>query len=178
MTVLAVARRYGLSWHRVMGLVLAEGRHLVRHRQRRPCRVLLFEEKSMRNSHGQFSTLGRVEFKTRQRGDVMPAQQVPASERFCEASDQILGESSDRRALVIRVSDASDTALPAVSARLNRFFSSSDRREDSGQGPPQGALRAAIRVAGEDPDACRHPRPVRRDRPRPLVPGRARAAWS
>jgi len=49
MTVLAVARRYGLSWHRVMGLVAAEGRLLARHRRRRPCRVLLVDEKSMRS---------------------------------------------------------------------------------------------------------------------------------
>lgn len=57
MTVLAVARRYGLSWHRVMGLVLAEGRLLARHRRRRPCRVLLVDEKSMRKGQGQFSTI-------------------------------------------------------------------------------------------------------------------------
>jgi transposase len=57
MTVLAVARRYGLSWHRVMGLVLAEGRLLARHRRRRPCRVLLVDEKSMCKGQGQFSTI-------------------------------------------------------------------------------------------------------------------------
>ena len=57
MTVLAVARRYGLSWHRVMGLVLAEGRLLARHRRRRPCRVLLVDEKSMRKGQGQYSTI-------------------------------------------------------------------------------------------------------------------------
>lgn len=57
MTVLAVARRYGLSWHRVMALVLAEGRLLARHRRRRPCRVLLVDEKSMRKGRGQFSTV-------------------------------------------------------------------------------------------------------------------------
>jgi len=57
MTVLAVARRYGLSWHRVMGLVLDEGRLLARHRRRRPCRVLLVDEKSMRKGHGQYSTI-------------------------------------------------------------------------------------------------------------------------
>lgn len=57
MTVLAVARRYGLSWHRVMALVLAEGHHLARHRRRGPCRVLLVDEKSMRKGRGQFSTI-------------------------------------------------------------------------------------------------------------------------
>jgi transposase len=57
MTVLAVARRYGLSWHRVMGLVAAEGRLLARHRRRRPCRVLLVDEKSMRKGQGQYSTI-------------------------------------------------------------------------------------------------------------------------
>lgn len=57
MTVAAVARRYGLSWHRVMGLVVAEGRLIARHRRRRPCRVLLVDEKSMRKGRGQFSTI-------------------------------------------------------------------------------------------------------------------------
>ncbi len=57
MTVAAVARRYGLSWPRVMALVLAEGHHLARHRRRRPCRVLLVDEKSMRKGRGQFSTI-------------------------------------------------------------------------------------------------------------------------
>lgn len=57
MTVLAVARRYGLSWHRVMALVAAEGRLVARHRRRRPCRVLLVDEKSMRKGQGQYSTI-------------------------------------------------------------------------------------------------------------------------
>ena len=57
MTVAAVARRHGLSWHRVMRLVLAEGELLARARRRRPCRVLLVDEKSMRKGRGQFSTI-------------------------------------------------------------------------------------------------------------------------
>ncbi len=57
MTVSAVARRHGLSWHRVMRLVLAEGELLARARRRRPCRVLLVDEKSMRKGRGQFSTI-------------------------------------------------------------------------------------------------------------------------
>ena len=57
MTVAAVARRHGLSWHRVMKLVLAEGELLARARRRRPCRVLLVDEKSMRKGRGQFSTI-------------------------------------------------------------------------------------------------------------------------
>jgi transposase len=57
MTVAAVARRHRLSWHRVMRLVLAEGELLARARRRRPCRVLLVDEKSMRKGRGQFSTI-------------------------------------------------------------------------------------------------------------------------
>ena len=57
MTVAAVARRHHLSWHRVMRLVLAEGELLARARRRRPCRVLLVDEKSMRKGRGQFSTI-------------------------------------------------------------------------------------------------------------------------
>ncbi len=56
MTVLAVARRYGLSWHRVMALVAAEGQLLAGHRRRRR-RVLLVDEKSMRKGQGQYSTI-------------------------------------------------------------------------------------------------------------------------
>lgn len=57
MTIAAVARRHRLSWHRVMRLVLAEGELLARARRRRPCRVLLVDEKSMRKGRGQFSTI-------------------------------------------------------------------------------------------------------------------------
>ena len=57
MTIAAVARRHRLSWHRVMKLVLAEGELLARARRRRPCRVLLVDEKSMRKGRGQFSTI-------------------------------------------------------------------------------------------------------------------------
>lgn len=57
MTVLATARRHQLSWHRVMALVLDHARLLGRHRRRRPCRVLLVDEKSMRKGRGQFSTI-------------------------------------------------------------------------------------------------------------------------
>ena len=57
MTILAVARRHRLSWHAVMGLVLAHGALLARARRRRPCRVLLVDEKSMRKGHGQYSTI-------------------------------------------------------------------------------------------------------------------------
>lgn len=45
MTVAATARSYRLSWHRVMTVVLVEGGLLARHRRRRPCRVLLVDEK-------------------------------------------------------------------------------------------------------------------------------------
>ncbi|MCA1709386.1 MAG: ISL3 family transposase, partial [Actinobacteria bacterium] len=57
MTILAVARRHGLSWHAVMRLVAAHGALLARARRRRPCRVLLVDEKSMRKGQGQYSTI-------------------------------------------------------------------------------------------------------------------------
>jgi transposase len=57
MTIAAVARRHQLSWHRVMSLVLVEAEGLARARRRRPCRVLLVDEKSMRKGRGQFSTI-------------------------------------------------------------------------------------------------------------------------
>ena len=57
MTIVAVARRHRLSWHLVMKLVLAEAESAGRARRRRPCRVLLVDEKSMRKGRGQFSTI-------------------------------------------------------------------------------------------------------------------------
>jgi len=57
MSISAACRRYGLSWHRVMGLVLAHGALLARLRRRRPCRVLLVDEKAMRKGRGNFSTI-------------------------------------------------------------------------------------------------------------------------
>ncbi|MGH8914612.1 MAG: ISL3 family transposase [Acidimicrobiia bacterium] len=57
MTVSAVARRYGLGWHQVMALVLAHGKVLAKARRRRPCRVLLVDEKAMRKGRGNFSTI-------------------------------------------------------------------------------------------------------------------------
>lgn len=57
MTILAVARRHGVSWYAVMRLVVAHGTLLARARRRRPCRVLLVDEKSMRKGQGQYSTI-------------------------------------------------------------------------------------------------------------------------
>ncbi|MGH9165713.1 MAG: ISL3 family transposase [Acidimicrobiales bacterium] len=57
MTILAVARRHGLSWYAVMRLVVTHASLLARARRRRPCRVLLVDEKSMRKGQGQYSTI-------------------------------------------------------------------------------------------------------------------------
>lgn len=57
MTVQAARKRHGLSWHTVMGLVLAHGWQLGRHRRRRPCRVLVVDEKTLRKGMNNFSTI-------------------------------------------------------------------------------------------------------------------------
>ena len=51
MTISAVARREGLGWHKVMGLVTAWSNQVARHRRRRPCRVLLIDETSIHRGH-------------------------------------------------------------------------------------------------------------------------------
>lgn len=57
MTVSVVARRYGLRWHKVMALVLAQGKLVAKARRRRACRVLLVDEKAMRKGRGNFSSI-------------------------------------------------------------------------------------------------------------------------
>ncbi len=51
MTVQAAARRAGLGWHRVGGLVDAWSALVAHHRRSRRCRVLLVDETSMRRRH-------------------------------------------------------------------------------------------------------------------------------
>ena len=50
MTISAAARREGLGWHKVMGVVTAWSNRVAHHR-RRPCRVLLVDETSIRRGH-------------------------------------------------------------------------------------------------------------------------------
>ena len=51
MTLRAAARRHGLSWHLINGVVRAWSAVLVEHRRSRRCRVLLVDETSMRKRH-------------------------------------------------------------------------------------------------------------------------------
>lgn len=51
MPIVSVARRHGLSWHLVMGLVRAWSGLIVEHRRSRRCSVLLVDETSMRKRH-------------------------------------------------------------------------------------------------------------------------------
>ena len=51
MTLRAAARRHGLSWHLINGVVKAWSAALAEHRRSRRCRVLLVDETSMRKRH-------------------------------------------------------------------------------------------------------------------------------
>ena len=51
MTISAVAKREGLGWHKVMGLVTAWSNRVAQHRRRRRCRVLLVDETSIQRGH-------------------------------------------------------------------------------------------------------------------------------
>ena len=51
MTLRAAARRHGLSWHLINGVVKARSAALAEHRRSRRCRVLLVDETSMRKRH-------------------------------------------------------------------------------------------------------------------------------
>lgn len=46
-----LARRYGLGWHTVMAVLRARAETVARYRRRRPCRVLLVDETSLRRRH-------------------------------------------------------------------------------------------------------------------------------
>ena len=51
MTISAVAKREGLGWHKVMGLVTVWSNRIAQHRRRRRCRVLLVDETSIQRGH-------------------------------------------------------------------------------------------------------------------------------
>ena len=51
MSVSAVARREGVSWHKVMGLVSSWAERVAEHRRRQRCRILLVDETSIRRRH-------------------------------------------------------------------------------------------------------------------------------
>ena len=51
MTLRAAARRHGLGWHLINGVVKAWSAALAEHRRSRRCRVLLVDETSMRKRH-------------------------------------------------------------------------------------------------------------------------------
>ena len=51
MSIRAVARRHGVGWHRIMGLVRVHSERVAERRRARPCRVLLVDETSIRRRH-------------------------------------------------------------------------------------------------------------------------------
>lgn len=51
MSIRAVARRHGVGWHRIMGLVREHSARVAERRRVRPCRVLLVDETSIRRRH-------------------------------------------------------------------------------------------------------------------------------
>ncbi len=57
MPIRTVARRHGLSWHFVMGLVTVWAGLVAEHRRRRRCRVLLIDETSIRRRHRYVTVL-------------------------------------------------------------------------------------------------------------------------
>ena len=51
MSVSAVSRREGISWHKIMGLVSSWAERVAEHRRRQRCRILLVAETSIRRRH-------------------------------------------------------------------------------------------------------------------------------
>ena len=51
MSIRAVVRRHGISWHQIQALVTAWSATVAEHRRSRRCRVLLVDETSMRKRH-------------------------------------------------------------------------------------------------------------------------------
>lgn len=57
MSIREVSRRYGLSWHFIMGLTADWSYRVGRHRRQRRCRVLLVDETSLRRGHRYVTVL-------------------------------------------------------------------------------------------------------------------------
>lgn len=61
LSITKIARRYGLSWHTVMTLVSEWSRRLKAHRRKRPCRILLVDETSLRRRHRYVTVASNAE---------------------------------------------------------------------------------------------------------------------
>lgn len=61
LSIAEIARRYGLSWHMVMTLVREWSARLEAHRRKKPCRVLLVDETSLRRRHRYVTVVQNAE---------------------------------------------------------------------------------------------------------------------
>ena len=61
LSITEIARRYGLSWHTVMTMVREWSARIREHRRRKPCRILLIDETSLRRRHRYVTVVQNAE---------------------------------------------------------------------------------------------------------------------
>ena len=111
MTISAVARREGLGWHKVMGLVTAWSNRIAEHRRRRPCRVLLIDETSIQRGHKYVTVIKNGD--TGKTLDIVEHRSAAALAGFLRSQPR-----SWRRKVKVVVTDGSRPYKKAVDAWL------------------------------------------------------------
>jgi len=86
LSITEIARRYGLSWHTVMTLVRDWSAGIQAHRRKRPCRVLLIDETSLRRRHRYVTVACNAE--TGEILAVVPHRDFAALSRFFSEQGQ------------------------------------------------------------------------------------------
>ena len=111
-TVAAVARRHGLSWHRVMAVVLDYAVVVFFRRRRVRCRVLAVDEKSLVKGHGGFSTIVS-DVETGAVVAVLPGRSDRVLDRFLARQSR-----SWRHGVKVVVTDMASCYRGAIARRL------------------------------------------------------------
>ena len=113
MTLRAVARRHGLGWHLINGVVKAWSAVLAEHRRSRRCAVLLVDETSMRKRHRYVTvivngdtgkTLAMVQHRSSAALSTFLMQQ---GHRWCKGVKVVVSDGSKAYKSALRVFDAS-----------------------------------------------------------------------
>ncbi len=121
MSVAEVARRHGLSWHKVMELVHGHAVLVGRHRRRRLTRVVVIDEKSTHKGHHDFVTIVS-DGETGAVIAVLEGRSGPVLERFLAAQGHRW-----RRGVEVVVTDLATCWKSVIAARLPHAAHVADR---------------------------------------------------
>ena len=121
MSVAEVARRHGLSWHKVMELVHGHAVVVGRHRRRRITRVVVIDEKSTHKGHHDFVTIVS-DGETGAVIAVLGGRSGPVLERFLAAQGHRW-----RRGVEVVVTDLATCWKSVIAARLPHAAHVADR---------------------------------------------------